>query len=154
MLVHKKLTSFFSLRSHVTFRANSMVPLRREAVKYDQCPSGPWRPSLNHVVPGMLSPCFPHVSLSVMVDLSLCEHRDVQGVSSSMLFQRWPFSWTERLQTSIPDAINGLRRMYANINRRSPSRTLILWPFLCVNDYIMNKKGDRSTSSFLTHISG
>lgn len=31
-----KLTSFFSLRSHVTFKADSLVPLRREAVKYDQ----------------------------------------------------------------------------------------------------------------------
>lgn len=60
-----KLTSFFSLRSHVTFKANSLVPLRREAVKYDQCPSGPWRPGLNHVVPALCSPCFPHVCLAV-----------------------------------------------------------------------------------------
>lgn len=121
-----KLTSFFSLRSHVTFKANSLVPLRREAVKYDQCPSGPWRPSLNHVVLGMCSPCFPHVSLSFMVDFSLCGQSDVQGDSSSLLFQRWPFSWTERLPTSITDAINGLGRMSANANRKLHQR-----PWLC-----------------------
>lgn len=121
-----KLRSFFSLRSHVMFKANSLVPLRREAVKYDQCPSRPWRPSLNHVVLGMCSPRFPHVSLAVMVDASLCGQSDVQGDSSSLLFQRWPFSWTERLPTSITDAIDGLGRMLANINRKLHQR-----PWLC-----------------------
>lgn len=117
-----KLASFFSLRSHVTFKANSLVPLRREAVKYDQCPSRPWRPGLNHIVPGLCSPCFPHVWLAVMLDSSLCGRNDVQGDSSGLLFQRWPFSWTERRPTSISDAVDGLGWMSANINRKLRQR--------------------------------